>query len=119
MKIYAFDVDDTLDVSKGPIPFSAVEGLWAQGHIVGICGNWAPFVQSTPNWHRIVSFLTPIPGEGRKVEWLKTLKKLITADEYIMVGNILGVTGSSDDKRAAEKAGWRFILEKDFAEGER
>jgi hypothetical protein len=34
-----------------------------------------------------------------------------------MVGNILGVSGASDDKGAAETAGWRFIKESEFAAG--
>jgi hypothetical protein len=32
-----------------------------------------------------------------------------------MVGNIKGISGGSDDKEAANLAGWRFIKESDFA----
>lgn len=53
--------------------------------------------------------------------WLKIFRQTTfpTADEYVMVGNILGRSGASDDKGAAERAGWRFISERDFAEGVR
>ena len=51
--------------------------------------------------------------------FLKQLKTYIRADDYIMVGNIKGVSGASDDQGAADLAGWRFIKESDFAAGER
>ena len=46
MKIYAFDVDDTLEVSGGPISILSVGSLKPQGHIVGLNGNWAVVVQT-------------------------------------------------------------------------
>jgi hypothetical protein len=52
MKIYAFDVDDTLEVSGGPVSIVSVGSLKPQGHIVGLNGNWAMVVQSVPLWHR-------------------------------------------------------------------
>jgi hypothetical protein len=39
--------------------------------------------------------------------------------DYVMVGNILGISGASDDRGAAERAGWRFIQESEFAKGVR
>ena len=51
MKIYAFDVDDTLEVSGGPVSIVSVGSLKAEGHIVGLNGNWAVVVQSVPLWH--------------------------------------------------------------------
>jgi hypothetical protein len=36
-----------------------------------------------------------------------------------MVGNIVGVSGASDDQGAALLAGWRFIKESEFAAGKR
>ena len=33
-KVYAFDVDETLDISNGPIPVQALKDLRDQGHIV-------------------------------------------------------------------------------------
>ena len=41
MKIYAFDVDDTLEVSGGPVSIESVRSLKSEGHIVGLNGNWA------------------------------------------------------------------------------
>jgi hypothetical protein len=117
MKIYAFDVDDTLEVSGGPITIVSVGDLKSRGHIVGLNGNWAVVVQSLPLWHCIFSFIGPM--EMSKDIFLKQLKTYIRADDYIMVGNIKGVSGGSDDNGAANLAGWRFIKESDFAEGAR
>ena len=117
MKIYAFDVDDTLEVSGGPISIVSVGNLKPEGHIVGLNGNWAVVVQSVPLWHLIFSFIGPM--EMPKDIFLNQLKTYISADDYIMVGNIKGVSGASDDAGAANLAGWRFIKESDFAAGER
>lgn len=115
-KVYAFDVDETLEISNGPIKIHSLIELRELGHIVGICGNMQVFC-SLSNWHRIISFL----GQSflPKDVFLHGLKINIPADEYIMVGNRLGVTGASDDEGAAQRAGWRFILERDFAAGVR
>ena len=117
MKIYAFNVDDTLEVSGGPISIVSVGGLKAQGHIVGLNGNWAVVVQTVPVWHRIFSFIGPM--EMSKDIFLNQLKTYIRADDYIMVGNVKGVSGASDDEGAADLAGWRLIKESDFAAGAR
>ncbi len=74
-------------------------------------------VQTVPLWHRIFSFIGPM--EMSKDTFLTKLKTYIRADEYIMVGNIKGVSGASDDEGAADLAGWRFIKESDFAAGTR
>jgi hypothetical protein len=117
MKIYAFDVDDTLEVSGGPISIVSVGSLKPQGHIVGLNGNWAVVVQTVPLWHRIFSFVGPM--EMSKDTFLNQLKTYIPADDYVMVGNIKGISGASDDAGAASLAGWRFIKESDFAAGAR
>jgi hypothetical protein len=117
MKIYAFDVDDTLEVSGGPITVVSVAELKSRGHIIGLNGNWAAVVQWVPQWHRIFSFIGPM--EMSKDIFLNQLKTYIQAEDYIMVGNIKGVSGGSDDSGAAQLAGWRFIKESDFAEGAR
>ncbi len=117
MKVYAFDVDDTLEVSRGPISLQSVLELKAQGHIIGICGNWFALVQKGPDWLNIASFVGP--SESTKDHFLRHTARVIEADEYIMVGNIFGVTGASDDMGAAEHAGWRFNSEFDFAAGQR
>jgi hypothetical protein len=116
MKIYAFDVDDTLEV---PVARSVLQALAAlnPGHIVGLNGNWAVVVQTVPLWHRIFSFVGPM--EMSKDTFLNQLKTYIPAEDYIMVGSIKGVSGGSDDERAANLAGWRFIKESDFAAGVR
>src|SRR4029077_12790665 len=117
MKIYAFDVDDTLEISGGPVSIVSVGSLKPQGHIVGLNGNWAVVVQTVPLWHRIFSFVGPM--EMSKDTFLNQLKTYIPADDYVMVGNIKGVSGASDDEGAANLAGWRFIKESDFAAGAR
>jgi hypothetical protein len=117
MKVYAFDVDDTLEVSGGPISVVSIDELKSRGHIVGLNGNWAVVVQSVPLWHRIFSFIGPM--EMSKDIFLNQLKTYIRAEDYIMVGNIKRVSGASDDNGAAHLAGWRFIKESDFAEGAR
>ncbi len=117
MRIYAFDVDDTLEVSGGPISIASVGSLKHQGHILGLNGNWAVVVQTVPLWHRIFSFIGPM--EMSKDIFLNQLKTYIRADDYVMVGNIKGISGASDDEGAAYLAGWRFIKETDFAAGAR
>jgi hypothetical protein len=117
MKIYAFDVDDTLEVSGGPITIASIGDLREQGHIVGLNGNWAVVVKTLSIWHRIFSFIGPM--EMSKDTFLNQLKTYIRAEDYIMVGNIIGVSGGSDDQGAANLAGWRFIKESEFAAGKR
>jgi hypothetical protein len=111
VKIYAFDVDETLELSAGPIPLSALSALATDGYIVGLCGNWALVVQQWANWPIVLSFLGPMLMT--KAQFLGQLKAYIPADEYIMVGNV----GPDDGEATA--AGWRFIAEVDFAAGAR
>lgn len=113
MKLYAFDVDETLEISDGPIPTDALRTLHANGHIVGLCGNWACMIQQVPDWHRFISFIGPM--EMTKAQFLSQLRSFVKADEYIMVGNIQGVSGKSDDEGPAKRCGYRFIQEKYFA----
>jgi len=117
MKIYAFDVDDTLEVSGGPVSIESVRSLKSEGHIVGLNGNWAVVVRSAPKWHCIFSFIGPM--DMSKDTFLNQLRTYIRADDYVMVGNIKGVSGASDDEGAANLAGWRFIKESAFAAGAR
>ena len=117
MKIYAFDVDDTLEVAGGPVSVKSIADLKPAGDVVGLNGNWAVVVQKVPLWHHIFSFIGPM--EMSKDVFLRQIKAYIRADDYIMVGNILGVSGGSDDQGAASLAGWRFIKESDFAAGAR
>lgn len=126
-KVYAFDVDETLECAKGPITLASMMELRVGGAIVGLCGNLNAFCAKIPGWQHLISFTlnldfgATIGSHIQKEYWLKTFAKTTYpgADEYIMVGNILGVSGASDDKGAAERAGWRFIKESDFAGGAR
>ena len=117
MKLYAFDVDETLTISGGPVHVVKLRALHNNGHVVGICGNFAVLTAKVPDWHRFISFIGQM--EMSKPAFLTQLKRHIPAEEYIMVGNIPGVSGSSADQPAAAEAGFRFISEADFANGER
>ena len=131
-KLYSFDVDETLEISNGPIKLQDLIDLRVQGHIVGICGNWGLFCK-IPGWHHVASFVsctfcaTDPAGKvyGDKAWFLTELKRYIPADEYIHVGNqfgrinSLGFTCGSHDDAAAQQAGYKFILEDDFAQGVR
>jgi hypothetical protein len=117
-RIYAFDVDETLEISAGPVAVGALRSLRDEGHIVGLCGNWAVFVRAVPEWHRVVSFLGPVQID--KADFLVQLRFYVAASDYVMVGNDPATGwGSSPDRAAAEQAGWRFIRESDFAAGMR
>lgn len=121
MRVYAFDFDETLELSNGPVKLSDLQELRDEGHVIGICGNWAGFCRCVENWHHLVSFINA--GTPNKETHLADLKRWIPADDFIMVGNMfgrvnsLGVTCGSYDDVAAQRAGWRFILEDDFAKG--
>jgi hypothetical protein len=106
VNIYAFDVDDTLDISNGPVIVAALRELAAE-HIVGICGNWALFIQRVPDWHHIVGFVGPMLMT--KADFLRQLRVYVLADRYVMVGN------AGPDDTAAHDAGWEFISEQEFA----
>lgn len=120
--VYAFDVDETLEISNGPVTLQSMMDLRVQGHIVGVCGNMQVFCRLR-GWQHLASFL----GQGytHKHVFLRGLKENIPADDYVMVGNIFGRKNSlgfvcgSRDSEAAQEAGWRFICEDDFARGQR
>ena len=115
-RVYAFDVDDTLEVSNGPVGVAVLRTLADEGHIVGLCGNWAVLVRAVPDWHRFISFLGPF--HVTKAAFLIQLRAHVPASDYVMVGNDPTTGhGSSADRSAAEEAGWRFVLERDFAAG--
>lgn len=119
MKVYAFDVDETLEVSDGPIKLEELQKLSAEGHIVGLCGNWARLTlfDQLATWSTYINFLGPM--EMSKQNFLMQLRDFIPAEDHIMVGNIKGVTGRSDDQGAANLARWRFLTEREFADGAR
>lgn len=117
LKVYAFDVDETLEASAGPVTLASMMQLRNEGHIVGICGNWAAFCQRVVGWQHLISFMNA--GTPNKETHLAHIKQFVPADDFVMVGNIQGVSGASDDQGAAARAGWRFIKESDFAAGAR
>ena len=102
MAVYAFDVDETLEVSKGPVKLVDLVKLREHGHIVGLCGNWAMVTLHCPDWHHICSFVGPCGIQ--KHDFLRQLRQYIPGHDYVMVGNILGISGASDDRGAAETA---------------
>jgi hypothetical protein len=121
MKVYAFDVDETLYLSHGPVQWESLVALRAEGHVLGLCGNWGAVTLQVPDWHRVLSFIGPSLIGTDKTNFLATIKQYILADEYVMVGNdhALGAYASPDDRRAADAAGWRFLSEGAFAAGGR
>jgi hypothetical protein len=115
MRLYAFDVDDTLEISNGPVRLADMQALRASGHIVGLCGNWGLFTRSVRDWHKQVSFIGPM--RLTKTDYLIELRTHVFAESYVMVGNDPRIFGASDDATAAREAGFRFIREFEFAEG--
>lgn len=97
--------------------FASIVELRNQGHIVGLCGNFAVVTMNVNDWHNPFSFIGPM--EMSKWMFLSQIRLYVPASDYVMIGNIFGISGASDDKGAAERAGWRFIQEKDFSEGKR
>ena len=122
MKCYAFDVDETLEVSSstpGPVTLAMLIELRKEGHILGLCGNWAGVTTRVDGWHNLFSFLGQL--NMQKHEFLHTIKQYVRAEEFVMVGNDHSRKEheSPDDAMFARLAGWRFICEDDFAEGKR
>lgn len=121
MKVYAFDVDETLYLSHGPVQWEALVALRAEGHVLGLCGNWAAVTLQVPEWHRVLSFIGPSLIGTDKAHFLGAIKQYVPAEDYVMVGNdhSLRAYASPDDRRAACAAGWRFLNEGAFAAGVR
>lgn len=117
-KVYAFDVDHTLWLS-GPIKRGEVEALKAQGHILGLCGNWAMVTLHDKHWPELFSFIGPM-GLHKHL-FLDQISKYVLSEDYVMVGNRGSDAnpGVSRDEEAAQLAGWRFISENDFHNGAR
>lgn len=117
MILYAFDIDHTLEIAGGPVSFRAITQLRRAGHITGLCGNWGLVTRSFLQWHELFSFLGP--AVVSKEQFLLELKVYCRADAYVMVGNDPALYGASNDKLAAQRAGWRFMCEEEFASGAR
>jgi len=115
VNLYLFDVDHTLEFAGGPVKLEQLARLKNQGHTIGICGNWAPFCLVVENWHQLVSVMNV--GVPKDV-FMRELKHwLARYDHFVMVGNDGDGVTISADRAAAEKAGWEFVLERDFKEG--
>lgn len=119
MKVYAFDVDETLEVSGGPVTLASLIELRKEGHCLGLCGNFAAVTLQVQGWHNLFSFLGQMNLD--KATFLATIKQYVPAEDYIMVGNDHSRKhhASPDDATWARLAGWRFINEDDFARGVR
>ena len=137
MKFYAFDVDECLWTSRGPVTEQMLKDLHATGDaILGICGNLSAFLPRYPDWHKIISVtmnfdfgynnqygMSLVP----KAIWLHCFQHVACPglESYTMVGNKFGrvnscgVSCGSHDDMAAQQAGWRFLLEDEFAAGQR
>jgi len=110
-----FDVDETLEISEGPVKFSQLVKLRQQGHIIGLCGNFAVITLNMEGWHHLFSLVNIY--NGRKHEFLKAVKTYVPAHRYIFVGNKDPANAAYSDKLEADLAGWEFIEESDFKEG--
>src|SRR5437868_47494 len=98
-KVYAFDVDECLEVSKGPVTVQSVRDLSLKdGQVVGLCGNCRAFITAVPDWYDFISFTLNLDfgfmgrSNHDKSVWLHCFQHCTypNADEYIMVGNTLG-----------------------------
>lgn len=119
--VYAFDVDETLEVSGGPVKIAELVELKKRGHILGLCGNFGAVCQRVEGWENLFSFVGQIGTS--KQDFLLHVKHVMTpkAAVHVFVGNdhSKGTYGSPDDASVARAAGWAFIDEKAFAEGAR
>lgn len=93
--------------------------LREEGHILGLCGNWAGVTTRVGGWHNLFSFLGQL--NMQKHEFLATIKHFVPADDYVMVGNDHSrkAHDSPNDAMFAKAADWRLICEDDFANGAR
>lgn len=117
VNLYLFDVDETLECSHlpGPVKISQLRNLRKQGHIVGLCGNFAAVTGSISDWY---DFINVIGSFGlSKSEFMIQMRMYIKADRYIMIGNILPGTTIISDRTEATMGGFEFIEEKEFEEG--
>ena len=114
--IYLFDVDETLEISGGPVTFQSIIELKHRGNIVGLCGNWGLITRNTQGWENLFSLINVAAD---KVAFMQNILRYIPADDYIMVGNRKGGFSPDDEELARLAGGWRFISEKDFASGVR
>lgn len=123
LTVWAFDCDETLEVGRPPGPIKIIEmlNLKMSGDVVGLMGNWVQFIKAVgSHYGDYVDFIGPVRGVNHdKRPYLEAIRNGIPADDYVLVGNVGGVSGSSDEDIVAKDTGWRFIKEDEFAEGKR
>lgn len=112
MKVYAFDVDETLESSGGPISTSELKRLRDAGHIVGIIGNTFGYINKVIDWHKTITFFN-ITYTFKHVQ-LIYIKQKIKAQEYIFIGNTTPSNSPYSDRTEAEQAQWTFIDANDY-----
>lgn len=129
-RVYAVDVDDTLNLPgaphPGPINPQDLNYLMHQGNIVGIAGNHRIVFQFWPDWFKTICFFGGYPPP-RKTQFLQEIKYSIQLGnpyitDFCMIGNEHGnpyVSSNVNDDGYARLAGWRFLSEWQFAKGAR
>jgi hypothetical protein len=114
--VISFDVDDTLDISNGPVPLEDLRVLKMQGHIIGVNGNWGRFLDAVKDWAELISFYGPKEGStnGKVFTLMKAKHDWPFAEQYIFVGNVPAWFNRpvSNDIEAAVAANWTFIPER-------
>lgn len=112
-------MDDTLEVSRGPVPIDFLRTLRRNRDIVVICGNWKVLVTHVPDWWEFISTMGPDHVSkdypGHKMSLLRELKTYLPGKRgYIMVGNkYIGNPQVADDV-AARQAGWTFLVAEEW-----
>src|SRR5665213_696372 len=104
MKVYAFDVDETLYLSHGPVQWEALVALRAEGNVLGLCGNWAAVTMQVPEWHRVLSFIGPGLIGTDKANFLTTIKQYVPAEEHVC---LLYTSDAADDLLCVDLGGRR------------
>jgi hypothetical protein len=114
MAIIAFDVDETLEISGGPVKLHDLALLRTRGHTLGLCGNWGLVTHFVAEWDKLFSFIGPIGID--KPTFLKQLKTYVHGTRFVLVGNDhrLGSYKSPDDFILSRDTGWEFVSELHF-----
>src|SRR5260370_26481317 len=86
MVLYAFDVDQTLWLSGGPIKLADLMELRNSGHLLGLCGNFAAVTLRMPEWHHLFSFIGPMAMT--KEAFLLQVRHHVPAAESAIDGDI-------------------------------
>lgn len=114
--LIAFDVDETLWCSGGPVQPQHLVKLKSRGHTLGLCGNWGLVTSQVQGWQKVFSFIGPI-GIAKDL-YLNQLRTYVPSDRYFMVGNDhkRGLYRSPNDRLLSNKTGFEFVSELDFVD---